>query len=322
MPNLQPARFVVLAAFVALSVSCGEQNESANASSINKPSVVVSTSILGDVVTNVVGDQMDVFTIMPIGADPHLFQPSAQQAGAIEQSDVVILNGAGFEEGILEVVDAAEESGVPVFEAIGAVETLDGDAQVHEGEAQPAEDGGHESTVDPHFFTDPARMAEAVEAMVEFLIQEVESLDAAALRANAQRYIEALNELDSDVVEVLSPVVPERRVLITNHEVFAYFADRYDFEVVGTIIPSGTTGDGTSAKDLADLVAVIKREQVTAIFADASASTDLVDTLAAEAGAIEVVELFSESLGDADSEGATYIDMIRTNAARIAASLT
>jgi len=110
-------------------------------------------------------------------------------------------------------------------------------------------------------------------------------------------------------------------VLVTNHEVFGYFAERYGFDVVGAIIPGGSTTDGASAAALAALAETIRDTGVTVIFADVSSSTDLAQTLADEVGDIEIVELYSESLGGAGSDGATYVEMIRANAERIAAAL-
>jgi zinc/manganese transport system substrate-binding protein len=123
------------------------------------------------------------------------------------------------------------------------------------------------------------------------------------------------------VEATLAPVAAEDRVLVTNHEVFGYFADRYGFEVLGTVIPSGTTGEGASAADLAELVQVVEDAGVPAIFADTSSPARLADALAAEVGDVEVVELFSESLGEPGSGGETYLEMARTNAERIADAL-
>ena len=175
--------------------------------------------------------------------------------------------------------------------------------------------------MDPHFFTDPARMADASAAIVRFLAANVEGLDAAALEANAASYIAELDAIDTDIADQLASIPAGRRVLVTNHEVFGYFADRYDFEVIGTVVPSGTTVDGASAQALADLAAVIEDEGVPAIFADTSSSDELATTLAEEVGDINVIELFSESLGPDDSDGATYLDMVRANAQRIADAL-
>ncbi len=164
-------------------------------------------------------------------------------------------------------------------------------------------------------------MATAADAIVDFLVANVVGVDASALEATAADYIDELEALDGEVTDVLAAVPAERRVLVTNHEVFGYFADRYDFEVVGTVVPSGTTADGASAQALAELAELIESEGVPAIFADTSSSDDLANTLAAELGDVAVVELFSESLGSDDSGGGTYLDMVRTNAQRIAEAL-
>ncbi len=110
-------------------------------------------------------------------------------------------------------------------------------------------------------------------------------------------------------------------MLVTNHEVFGYFADRYGFELVGAVIPGGGTNDSVSAGELAALAELIEAEGVPAIFADTSSPDELVQTLADEVGNIAVVELYSESLGGPDSEGATYLAMVRTNGERISEAL-
>ena len=122
--------------------------------------------------------------------------------------------------------------------------------------------------------------------------------------------------------DLLAVPAADRR-LVTNHEVFGYFADRYGFEVIGTIIPSGTTLAEPSSADLSALVDIIDETGVPAIFADTSSSSELADVLAEETGEdIAVVELFSESLGEPGSGGETYLQLIRTNADRIVGALS
>ena len=296
-----------------LLAACGDGDGSAgSAESGDQPTVVATTSILGDVLEHVAGDQVDVVTIMPVGADPHSFQASARQANQMREADALVVNGAGFEEGLGDIIDSAAADGTPTFEAVSAVEPLDPDEASHDHDGQ-----------DPHFFTDPARMAESVDAMAEFLVENVDGVDAAALRASADDYITELESLDREIEQLLADIPEDRRVLVTNHEVFGHFAERYGFEVVGTVVPSGSTADGASAGALADLAEVVAEEGVPAIFADTSSSDELADTLAGEVGGdVEVVELFSESLGDESSGGATYVEMMRTNAERIAEALS
>jgi zinc/manganese transport system substrate-binding protein len=199
----------------------------------------------------------------------------------------------------------------------------DDDHDGHDDHDDHDDHSGHDhSGEDPHFFTDPARMAAAVDGIAAFLIANVEGIDADIVTEAAEAYHEDLEALDAEVAALVAGIPAENRVLITNHEVFGYFADRYGFEVAGAIIPGGSTIDGTSAGDLAELAELITDEGVSAIFADVSASDQLAQTLADEVGGdIQVVELFTESLGDSDSDGATYIDMVRANATRIAEAL-
>ncbi|HVM08477.1 MAG TPA: metal ABC transporter substrate-binding protein [Acidimicrobiales bacterium] len=322
---------LVLLPLVLAIGACGGGSAGGGASGEGgRASIVVTTNVLGDVVSSIVGDQAEVTTIMPVGANPHDFQASAQQAAAMRAADLLVVNGGGFEEGLEDVIDSAEDDGVHVFEAISAVEPLeltDGGtkADVHPGEGDAhADEGdahGHQG-VDPHFFTDPVRMIEAVRALTDEIVEHVEGVDADEIRRAADAYISKLERLDDDIETTISAIPENDRILVTNHEVFGYFAQRYGFEIVGTVIPAGSTSEGASAGALADLANTLRSRNVRAVFADASASNKLAEALAGEVGGkVEVVELYSESLGQRGSDGDTYIDMMRTNAERIAAAL-
>jgi zinc/manganese transport system substrate-binding protein len=285
--------------------ACGDDGGAAVASG-GGPRVVVTTNVLGDVVADLVGDQADVEVIMPPGAAPHEFQASPRQVASMREADALVSNGAGFEEGLGDPIDAAEEDGVPTFAAIDAVDTLQ------------LEGGGG---TDPHFFTDPARMATAAQAIGDFLVDEVPALDTPAFARQVRATVDELHALDAEVERTLSAVPAGRRTLVTNHEVFGYFADRYGFDVVGAVIPAGTTQAEPSAEQLAELADTIEERGVPAIFVETSSPTRLADALAEEVGDVDVVELFSESLGDEGSGGETYAAMMRTNATRIADAL-
>jgi zinc/manganese transport system substrate-binding protein len=301
------AAVVLLAgALVSVMTACGDTD--GGAASDGPPEVVVTTTILGDVVRNLVGDSADVEVIMPPNADPHDFSASAQQANAMHEADALVVNGLGFEEGLLDSIEAAEADGVPVITAADAIEPL------------PLE--GAPGVDDPHLFTDPARMHDAAELIAHELVRQIPALDTPEVAERTDAYLGKLEALDAEVDELLSPIPDDRRVLVTNHEVFGYFADRYDFEVLGVIIPGGTTLAEPSAAELAGLIDVIEEHAVPAIFADTSSPSRLADNLAAEGADVEVVELYSESLGEDGSPGDTYIGMVRTNAERIAAALT
>src|SRR5919106_4010314 len=308
---------------LALAVAaCGDDGTSAAAGG-DGPRVAVTTDVLGDVVSDLVGDLADVEVIMTAGSDPHAFQASPQQVRALRDADAVIANGAGFEEGLIDPVEAAEEDGVPTYEAVGAVETLElgESAEDHaDDEEEEGDEHGHDG-VDPHFFTDPARMASAARGIAAFLAAQVPDLDTQAFESQAAATVEELRALDAEVEQTLSAVPADRRVLVTNHEVFGYFAERYGFEVVGAVIPSGTTQAEPSGGELDRLAHEIEERGVPAIFVETSSPTRLAETLADEVGEVQVIELFTESLGPDGSGGETYAGMMRSNAKRIAEAL-
>ena len=334
------------------------------------PTIVVTTNILGDVVEEVVGDAAEVVTMMPVGADPHGFQASAQEVDTMMSADALIVNGAALEESLLDVIEAAEDDGVPTFEAISAVETIEfgegghdhdhgdehsdgekdedhdhgdehsdeehdhGDEEHSDGEKDEDHDHGDEehsdeehgddhdhSGDDPHFWTDPDRMADAVEGIVDFLQETVEFADPAAVEASADAYIAELAALSDEIEAIVASIPDENRVLVTNHEVYGYFAQAFGFEQVGTVIPGGSTLDTTSGGELAELAEVVEAEGVPAVFSDNTVSDELIQTLADEVGGLLVVELYSGSLGEPDSDGGNYLDMQRTNAERISSAL-
>tara|TARA_B000000441_G_scaffold88305_1_gene60602 strand:- start:825 stop:1325 length:501 start_codon:yes stop_codon:yes gene_type:complete len=165
-------------------------------------------------------------------------------------------------------------------------------------------------------------MIMVVEALVDSLIANVDGLDAEAIKANGASYVEDLETVNEELKAMFAALSSEQRVLVTNHQVFGYFALQYDFAVVGTVIPSSSTLDSTSAKELAGLVEVIKENNVKAIFGDVASSDVLAQTLAAEVGDMKVVPLFTESLGATDTDAATYLGMLRANGKLISDSLS
>ncbi len=276
--------------------------------------VVASTSILGDVVGSVVGEHGVVEVLMPRGADPHSFQISARQAAAMRRADLVVVNGLGLEEGMGGAVETAASDGVRVVEAASFVEplpfSLDGGG----------DETGHGS-LDPHFWTDPARMAQVVTGLAEALAA-ADPACAQRWREAAASYREEILALDEEIEVILETIPADRRKLVTNHHSLGYFADRYGFTVLGAIVPGGSTLAEPSPADLAGLVAILEREGIRAIFADTTRPADLAEALAAELGEqVSVVELFTGSLGDPGSGAETYPAMQRTNARRIAAAL-
>ena len=324
----KPTKKLILILTTLLAVAslvltgCSDDNSTEASSSEEKPMIVVTTNILGDVVANIVGDNFDVEVIMPSGTDPHDFQASAKQVAKIMNADLLVVNGASFEEGMADVIEAAESDGVMIFEAISFVTQLEGDHDDHEGHDDHDDHEGHDhGGIDPHFFTDPSRMAQVVEGLSKFLVANFPEVGESSLESDANAYLEQLEKLDAEVEQTLFAIPADARVLVTNHSVFEYFADRYDFKIIGSIIPATSTLSGASAQQIASLAEEIRSNQVTAIFVDASSSDSLAKALAGEVDGVKIVNLFTESLGSTNSSGSTYIDMVRSNSEAIASAL-
>lgn len=342
------------AALLIVVAACGSDDTAGSDGS--DVHIVATTSVLGDVVEEIVGDAAEVEVLIPAGTDPHEVQLSARQVNDLRSADAIVANGEGLEVGLLDPLEAAEQDGVPVHEAISGVATLelagahthdDEPAEEHDDEAEAdhdeepgaadehadeaaaeheeegeGDDHAHGSgDVDPHFFTDPDRMADSVDGLVAFLADEVPALDTPEVRARAEAYQEELRSLGAEVDDTLAAIPDERRVIVTNHDVFGYFADRFDFEVVGVVIPGGGTQGAASAAELQHLVEDVEAAGVEVVFTDATGSTDLADALADEAGGLEVVPLLTESLAAEGEEGDTYLGMVTVNAGRIADAL-
>ena len=235
----------------------------------------MTTSILGDIVGEIVGDAASVEVVMPVGADPHEFAPSARQAEAIAGADLLVQNGAGFEAGMADVIDNAADEGSTCSRS-----PITSSSSVTIRTCGPIRRGL------PPVWRRWARVWRRSRASTPPRSRRRPT-------PTSPRWPSSRSELD----DVLAGLPSERRVLVTDHEVFGYFADRFDFEVVGTVIASTTTDAAPSAADLDALAATIRDAGVPAIFTESGHSDDLADALADEVGDVEIVALFAESLG-------------------------
>lgn len=294
--------FWVLALLCAALTACG--------GSTSTGEIVVTTNILGDVVRNIVGDTAEVRVLMKPNADPHSFGVSAQDAAAMNSAGLIVYSGLGLEENIIRNVESAAEAGVStlaVGEQIDPIEYTEGDSA---------------GTPDPHFWTDPQRMITAVDVIEDTMLREVDGIDSAAVSRNAEQYREQLRELDTMMARDFAAIPAQRRKLVTNHHVLGYLAQRFDFTVIGAIVPSGTTLAAPSPADLQSLVETIESAQVPAIFVDSSQPEKLANVLAQQAGVhVRIVPLYSESLGPPGTPGGTYLDMMRANTGSIVTGL-
>ena len=314
---------------VALS-ACSSDGDQAGTGTTAPPvctdphTIVATTPIVGDLTSGVVGDLAEVEVVMPRGADPHAFEPSAREAAELTDADLVVAIGLGLESGLDPVLDQLADDGVPVLELGPQLSPIpvSTDAPDHgDEEAGDDHDDDHELGLDPHVWLDPDRMTSAA-FLIADQVATVTGCDPDDLAANAAEVDADLRAADERVQALVADIPDERRVLVTNHASLGYFAERYGFEVVGTVVPGGSTVAEPSAADVAELAEVIEARGVPAIFVDATTSADLAEALAAEVGTpIEVVVLRTGSLGEPGSETEDLAGLLVADAERIAAAL-
>jgi zinc/manganese transport system substrate-binding protein len=303
--------------------------------------VIATTPILGDLVRQVGGDQVNVDVLIPLGADPHDFEPSAAQAAQLRDASLIVANGLGLEERLESALDGAQKDGVPVFEVGEQLDPLsigtadkeethaedDGhghkdDGHGHKDEAPAQEEAHNHGTEDPHVWLDPERMATAA-SLVATQLATTTGLDAAPFQERAATYAEAARAAETEARALLAELPADQRKLISNHDALEYFAQRFNLEVIGTVIPGGSTLAEPSAADLSDLVALIEANNVKAIFSESTVSSKLIESLAREVGSqVSVVELSTDTLGEPGSPTATYPGLIVTTARLIANGLS
>ncbi len=286
---------------VVVSSACGDDSVAASASS-GSSRVVATTSILADVVTNATCGRVAVPSLIPRGADAHEYESSPRDADRIRGAGLVVANGLGLESGLSDAIDAARSDGVAVYE-VGPTMSARGS--------------------DPHAWMDPDRMATAVEALGRRLAEVGDlGMSGAEIRTCSATYAQSLRDLGREMDATMAVVPAERRKLVTNHEALGYFADRFDFEVIGAVIPSlSSLGEG-NARDLETLADTMRREDVTTVFAETSRPKRVAEGLASLVGdRVEVVDLFTETLGAPDSSAGTYVGMLREDASRTAGAL-
>lgn len=300
-------------AILLVASSCGGDTENVG----DGLHVVATTTILGDVASNVVGEHGSVTVLLPIGADPHSYQPSSQQAAEINRADLIVANGLGLEEGLADVLEAAAADGANVIEIGPLVDPLPFSPGAGHDEHDEHDE---EDNDDPHFWLDPIRVADAATIIGGELATVDETVD---WDDRASAYTARLLAAHEEVDGILGDIPSGNRVLVTNHASLGYFADRYGFDVLGVVIPGGSTLADPSSAELAALAEAIEQSAVPAIFAETTEPTALAEAVAAGSGTeVAVVELFTGSLGEAGSGAETLIGLWETNARRVAAALS
>jgi ABC-type Zn uptake system ZnuABC Zn-binding protein ZnuA len=266
--------------------------------------VVATTTQVADLAANVGGDRVRVSSLLKPGIDPHDYEPSPADIDAIAHADLVLENGVGLEAWLADTIDSSGFDGPVVDTSQGVRLRMVGGAP------------------DPHIWQDPGN-AERMAANIERGLAAAEPAAAPAFKANLAAYTRQLEALDAEVQRQVDSLA--NRKVVTDHDAFGYYLDRYRLELVGTVIPSFDSSAELSGRDIRDLVAKVRATRVRAIFSETTLPARAAETIGREAG-VEVVTgddaLYGDSLGPPGSDGDTYLRMIRHNTRTIVGNLS
>jgi ABC-type Zn uptake system ZnuABC Zn-binding protein ZnuA len=302
----------------------------------NQINVVATTSIIADVAVQIGGEFIYIQTLLPVGTDPHSFDPTPQDVVKVAEADLILANGAGLEEFLKPLIESAEAEDRVIFVTTGTdfIETGQDHSHSNEHEDEHGEEDGHDETadhenetdhdhqsegVDPHTWTDPNNVL----LWVEHIEREFAKLDpehAAQYAENAEEYRIELEQVDNWVREQVSQIPENKRIIATDHTAFTYFARQYGFQQAGAIVPGYSTLAEPTAQELAALEDAITGLDVNAVFVGNTVNPSLAQRLAEDTG-IQLVFIYTGSLSEPGGEADSYIKYIRYNVSAIVDAL-
>lgn len=276
--------------------------------------VTASLPMIGEWAQAVGGDAVRVHVIAPAAADPHTFEPSVRSIQAVSRSQVLFILGLGLEPWAERLAQAEPSFNIVVIAPASGLHRLD--ASGHDGHSDHTDDCQH-GEFDPHVWLDPLRVKEMVRSIAASL-GTLAPQKADLFARNADAYCGLLDALDAEIRTTLAPIATGRRILVTNHNNLHYFAERYNFVVLDTLLGvQGAAGGQPSARRVKEIVKKLREHRVTALFADASTNRKLLEAVAAEADIAHTGVVYSVPAGSG-SLAPDYLQMMRHNANEIA----
>ncbi|MFN3266063.1 MAG: metal ABC transporter solute-binding protein, Zn/Mn family [Deinococcales bacterium] len=280
--------------------------------------VATSFSILEDLVKNVGGTRIKVSSIVPRDSDTHSYQPSAQDIRVLAAAKVVFVNGMGFEGWFSKLAKNAN-SQAKIIELSKGLSALPLNGEGHDEEDHD-EAGHNHGEFDPHLWWNPMNVVQYVYRIRNALVA-ADSKGKDTYWSNASRYARDVANLDAWAKLEVAKIPANNRKIVTNHDALGYLAKRYGFKVIGTVIPGGGTERAPSARETADLIRLIRREKVKAIFTENVVNAKLAESIAKETGAKIAPSLYTDALSVVGSSGDTYLKAFRHNISTLVAAL-
>lgn len=289
--------------------------------------VIATTSILGDVVKAVADGVADITVLMPPGQNPHSFEPAPGDLLTIQAADIILINGLGLEENLLDDIESTASG--PIISVSADIVPLTPTLDEHEEEGEHGdehrdEDQHDHGEFDPHVWMDPHNVVLWVERIVAAL-SAADPAHMADYRRKGDSYIEELQQMDAQIRASLRSIPEASRKLVVDHSSFTYFAETYGFDLIGAIIPGVSDTREPSARDIATLVDLIRSSGVRAIFVAQTASRGLqtlAKSVAGEVGSdVVILPTLTGALSTTGQRGDSYIDLLRFNVEQIVKGL-
>lgn len=312
MRSVRVALFAVLSTALVFAVACGDDDDGGSGNGGDTITVVTTVAPVRNIIENVVGDRADVIGLVPEGTNSHTFEPPPSAVRTIEAADIIFINGLNLEEPTLELAEANRREGVEIV-LLGNL-TVSPDEYVYDF-SFPEDEGNP----NPHLWTAPHLAAAYAEHVRDAMIR-LDPEAAAYYNANTAAFVARMNELDAAFAEATATIPAEHRLLLTYHDSFPYFAPRYGFEILGAIQPSDFSEP--SPREVADLINQIRESGVPAIFGSEVFPSAVLNTIANEAGAVQVSTLSDDDLpGEPGTPENTYVAMMVENVVTIVEAL-
>lgn len=311
----------LLAGFAAatLLVACGDgDNAESNGSGLK---VIATTTQIGALTREVAGDEIQLTVLLTAGADAHDYEPNPQAVKKIGEAALVLRNGIGLDEWLDDTLKGAGGDKRVVTVTDGVTVRMAGTEGGADTEEHEEDEEGHDHEgEDPHVWHNPDNAKIMVDNIVAAL-SKADAANAVAFKANGEAYKAKLDAVDAEIRKLINEIPAANRKMVTNHDAFGYFIERYGLTFVGAVIPSANKDAQASAKELAELQDLIKRENVKAIFAEEEVDPKVARELAKDTGVTIVEGLYADSLGKKGSGADTIDGMLLFNARKIAEAL-
>ncbi|HLF71059.1 MAG TPA: metal ABC transporter substrate-binding protein [Dehalococcoidia bacterium] len=308
---MRPALLVLAFVTAVLLAACGGGGSNKDTPATTGPlvgsgaklKVVATTTQIGDFTRNIAGDHIELTTLVQPNQDPHTLELSKEQTDRVKAANLVLRNGLGLDAFVDKAIDAKKQRVIDLSTLV--------DTQPRRTE---------KTVIDPHYWFDVQNAITMADG-IEKALAAADPDNAGAYTTNAAAYRQKLADLNEEMFRLAAGVPPSCRHLITNHDALGYFGSSFTYEIEANVIPSLSTKDGATGKDIAAAVEKAQRFHVSVVFAEASSDSKLIEEVARQAGVRVVYGIYTDSLGPPGSDGATYIDAMLSDGRKIAEAI-